>query len=805
VSALHKRIQIIAFILIFLPLAVTLSKADNCEFHYKKAQEYLKENKFLLEEAIYELKIASQDSLLVFDCYKLLGEIYATGGNFEEAKRAFEFALERNPSDIEVKRKLALAYYRNGEFTKSLELYERLPQDPEVLYYLGSIYAKKNMWDKALEYFKMLQIEELKLKDTTWTNLAEEQIKTIDGTCSPRLEDLGPEIQNLIKSAPSQKDYPNAGAIILLKEKHLTVSDNSSQLEEHCLIKILDSRGKEEFGEIKIKYDDTYEIVDINLARIITPEGRVSLVSKKYFKDVTPWSGFPEYSNSKIKIISFPQVEEGSVIEYRVTKHNIKLLNQNDFSMKSYLQTPEPTLLQTYIVTFPKDRKIHIKLLKGAGEIKVPDPKIIVDGNRETIKWEIGNVPEVLQEEDMPPWDEIIPQIWVSSFESWTEIYNWWTSIYRDQIKPDKAIVDKVTQLISDKNTEREKAKAIYEWVATNIRYVALEYGEGGYEPHAVSEVFKNRYGDCKDQTCLLISMLRQAGIEAYPALIGTYTVPVVSDIPMLQFNHCIGAAKIDNEYVFLDPISETCPFGYVPASDQGQIAMVFLDNTYKFMKVPLFEPERNKDTREMKILVNKDRSIEVEKKGIHIGENGIRFKYWLKGIDPTKRKESLEEEISQSCPGSILKDCIISNLDDLDSPLAITEKFYVPNWLHDIGDGKLTFKLPTVVIDIKGTDKEERRYPIWYEYTRSKEYDIEVILPKGYKAFFLSKSLDLKTPYSSFAYHIENQDNTIKIHISWRQDTTTIPLKAYREYKEFSEKISRKLNEEIILIKNGH
>lgn len=805
----HRKPRIITHILIVLSLAVILgtasiSQADSCVFHYRKAQEYLKESKSLHEKAIYELKIASQDSVFIVDCYRLLGDIYASEGNVKEAKRAFEFILKRNPSDIQITKKLALIYYRNAEFTKSLELYNSVPQDPEVLYYLGNIYAKKNMWDKALEYFKTLQIEELKLEDTTWINLAEEQIETMDDTCSQRMEDLETETQNLIKSAPTQKDYPDAGAIILLRKKHLTVNDNSSQLEEHCLIKILNSKGREEFGEIRIKYDDTYEIVDVNLARIITPEGKVSRVSKKYFKDITPWSGLPEYSNSKMKIISFPRIEEGSIIEYKITKHSIKLLAKSDFFMKCYLQTSEPMLLQTYAVTFPWDRKVHIKLLRGAQEIKVQDPRIIVDSNRKTIKWEIRNVPEALQEEDMPPWDEVIPQIWISSFESWTEIYDWWATTYREKIKPDKAIVDKAIELIRDKGTEREKAKAIYEWAITNIRYVALEYGEGGFEPHRVSEVFKNRYGDCKDQTCLLISMLRQAGIEACPALIGTYTAPFASDIPMLQFNHCIGVAKIDNEYVFLDPISETCPFGYLPASDQGQTTMVFLDSAYRFMKTPLFEPDINRESREMRILVNRDGSIEVEKKGVHMGEKGVRFKHWLKGIDPTKRKESLEEEVSQSCSGSILRDCIISGLDDLSAPLTVTEKFYVPNWLHDIGDGKLTLKLPTVVIDVAGTGKEERRYPIRCEYTKSKEYSIEVILPEGYKPLFLPGDLDLKTPYSSFSYCIEGQDNTMKIHISWRQDTTTIPLEAYREYKQFSEKINRKLNEELVLVRSG-
>lgn len=806
----HRKSRIVARILLSLLFAMTFSEicisgADDCTSHYQKAQEYLEEGRTLYEKAIYELKIASQDSTLMLNCYKLLGDIYVSKGNLQEAREAFELVLKASPLDMETSKKLALVYYRDAEFTKSLELYQRIPQDPEVLYYLGSIYAKKNMWDKALVCFKMLRIKELKSNDTTWTKLAEEETKAVDDTCSQEVKDLEPKIQDIIKRAPSQKDYPNAGAIVLFREKHLTVNDNSSELEEHCLIKILNSKGREEFGEIRIKFDDTYEIVDVDVARIITPGGRVIPVSRKYFKDVTPWSELPEYSNSKMKIISFPQIEEGSIIEYRFTKHSIKLLAQNEFFTKYYLQTAEPILLQTCAVTFPKSRKIHVKLLGGTQGMRIPDPETMVTGNEKTIKWEIRNTPEALQEEEMPPWDEVIPQIWVSSFESWTEIHAWLETLYEEKMKPDKAIADKVNELIRDRRNGREKAKAIYDWVVTNIRYVALEYGEGGFEPHVVSDVFKNRYGDCKDQTCLLVSMLRLANVEAYPVLIGTYTAPFASDIPMPQFNHCIGVTKLDGEYLFLDPISETCPFGYLPVSNQERTTMVFLDNDYKFVKTPLFKPEINKETREMKISVHEDGSIKVEKKGVFMGEKGIRFKHWLRDIDPTKRKESFEEEISQSCPGGILSNYIIDGLNDLDTPLAITEEFHVSHWLHDIGDGKLTLKLPTIAIDVAGTAKEKRRYPVRCEYTKSKEYSIEIVLPRNYKLLLRPEDLNLNTPYGSFLYHVENQSDTVKVHISWEQNTITIPLEAYREYRALSEKINRKLNEELVLVNSEH
>lgn len=184
------------------------------------------------------------------------------------------------------------------------------------------------------------------------------------------------------------------------------------------------------------------------------------------------------------------------------------------------------------------------------------------------------------------------------------------------------------------------------------------------------------------------------------------------------------------------------------------------------------------------------------------MGELGIRFRYWFKHSKPIKRKEILEREISQFCPGCVLKDYAISDLNNLDIPFTIIEKFWVPDWPHEIGEGKLNFKLPTVVIHISGTNKEKKRYPVWSNYTRLKEYNIEIVLPKDYEPTFLPQPLEIKTPYALFSYDIENHGDTIEVHILYKQDVVKIPLEGYEEYKEMNEKI-RKLNEEIVLAKN--
>jgi len=152
----------------------------------------------------------------------------------------------------------------------------------------------------------------------------------------------------------------------------------------------------------------------------------------------------------------------------------------------------------------------------------------------------------------MPGWVDIALVILVSSFPDWRAFNKWWWGLTKDRIRADQAIRKKVADLTRNQKTPEEKAMAIYYDVASKIRYMGREYGEGGFRPHYANEVFANKYGDCKDQAILLVTMLREAGLSAYPVLIGTQggMWDLQEPIPMSHFNHVIALAEIEGRNV---------------------------------------------------------------------------------------------------------------------------------------------------------------------------------------------------------------------------------------------------------------
>jgi hypothetical protein len=114
-----------------------------------------------------------------------------------------------------------------------------------------------------------------------------------------------------------------------------------------------------------------------------------------------------------------------------------------------------------------------------------------------------------------------LPSVAWTTFKSWEEVGAWYRSLEADRATPSPEIKAKVAELIAGKSTDEEKVRALYAYVATQIRYIGVDFGIGRYQPHTAAEILSNQYGDCKDKHTLLAAMLSVAGIQPDAVLIG--------------------------------------------------------------------------------------------------------------------------------------------------------------------------------------------------------------------------------------------------------------------------------------------
>jgi len=95
---------------------------------------------------------------------------------------------------------------------------------------------------------------------------------------------------------------------------------------------------------------------------------------------------------------------------------------------------------------------------------------------------------------------------------SWKEMGDWEASLEQGRRDPSPEIKQKVSALISAAPTQLAKVQRVAKFVQDDIRYVAIELGIGGWQPHHAADIYTHRYGDCKDKATLMSSMLHEVG-----------------------------------------------------------------------------------------------------------------------------------------------------------------------------------------------------------------------------------------------------------------------------------------------------
>lgn len=725
--------------------------------------------------------------------YFELGQLYYNHGEFELAAEEF-----KRTNDPRAGKLLGICYWRLGDFTDALEILGKHQEgaDDESLYYYALASEKLSLFDQAT---KALQ----KIKTQEFSPLALARLAAIKKEGAPaNIKDISPAAYKLLAQDLSLKQYPQAGALILACQEKIEITAQGTQVSElHYLIKILNERGKEEFSEAHIEYDSTYEKVELEYARTIKPDGTVIDIGKQHIRDVSLYLNFPLYSNARVYIISFPDVVEDAGIEYKIKIHRNQLINKKDFVLSYPVQASEPIIQADFEVTVPKEKGLQIKILNSKfnnfGSRLEPD--LEDRGSSLIYRWKFKDIPQIIPEANMPPGVEIAPTIILSTFKSWQDIYAWWWALAKDKISADDAIVGEVKRLTGGLNSDEEKARAIYNFCARKIRYVAVEYGQAGYEPHKAEDIFKNKYGDCKDQSILLITMLRQAGFSAWPVLISTKEYYDLNpEFPSVLFNHCIAAVSLKDKVIFLDPTCETCSFDNLPSGDQERRVLVFRDDSPQIMQTPLYPARHNLVKQVLDINMSDNESIKASKSVFTEGVYDQAQRNWLLYTPPELIVAALQEKIQDVSIGARLGDYSIKNLEDLNTPVTLNYAFSGPEYLTLAGNLRI---LPGLAgLDTSLVAKEKRKYPIYLPFLDAKENIFEIAIPENFVIKYMPESVAEDSSWLAYSTEYDYRQNKIYFKQKVELKKNRILETEYLDFKVFFEALAKKVKQRIIL-----
>ena len=350
------------------------------------------------------------------------------------------------------------------------------------------------------------------------------------------------------------------------------------------------------------------------------------------------------------------------------------------------------------------------------------------------------------------------------------------------------------------------RLKDITGYIQKNIQYFVVERGIGGWQAHYAGDIFRNRYGDCKDKTTLLISMLKVTGIKANYVLVDHRRGVVDPDEPSFYGDHMITAIEIPagvndsrlmaivkandgKRYLIFDPTDERTPVGNLPWNEQGSYGILAAGDASQLIALPVLPPEANGKDRKGTFTLGADGALTGSIDSSSIGPLGAWLRIDLKESTEKEQRDAVEKSVAQDLPGVVLDSFKYLQPSDLDKPLELDYKVTVPQYAHQAGP--LLLVRPRVVgDDARPFDDKPRVYPIDLEATGRWHDSFDITLPAGYVVDETPDPVDQDLDFASYHSAVTAKGNVLHYEREYVVRKVQIPPDKAPEFRKFESAI---------------
>lgn len=259
--------------------------------------------------------------------------------------------------------------------------------------------------------------------------------------------------------------------------------------------------------------------------------------------------------------VTIPDVRVGDIIDTAITLSGDPQCFKGEFSMPVPLQNAIYWDRRHVRLLMPPERSIYMQPFPAGWS----EPKIaqLPDGYSE-ISFDEATVNPCPVEHDMPGW--VIPArgFFASSLETWEQVADLMRAGFEGDTDYPEGLLKVIAQIEADHNDPRDRIVAAVRWVQSNIRYFAFSFGEGGFVPRTLRDIYDNRIGDCKDVSKTIVAMLTRMGFEAHAALVDTRRgQDLINHPPRIgAFNHCISTATYEGRTYWFEGTSDVAQGG---------------------------------------------------------------------------------------------------------------------------------------------------------------------------------------------------------------------------------------------------
>jgi hypothetical protein len=603
-----------------------------------------------------------------------------------------------------------------------------------------------------------------------------------------------------VAKAPLPTYDSETRGVTLLDEQITTVSDSGEVKTIYRMAyRVLNARGRD-LGEIFVPFDNETKISNLHGWSLPAQGEEYELKDKDALE--TAMFSDAAYSDDRMKILRLP-ADVGSVIGFEYEQKQRPLLFRDTWVYQSDL----PVLTARYTLNLPITWELET--------FWVRHPKSEPTRTGISFTWQETNVFPIKSEDNMPARGAVVPRLDVAFFPggakstrahtSWADVGSWYYQLANAKRQPTAEVQAATQKLLAGKNTFEEKLRALAAFAQRDVRYVAIEIGIGGYQPHDANSILANRYGDCKDKVTLMSAMLASAGIKSHYVVAETTRGVVAQEAPTVRsFNHAIIAIEVPKseklpasfhsvidhsklgKLLIFDPTNDLVPIGELPSYTQSNFGLLVLEQGGELIPLPPSAAERNGLVRTAKLTLSVDGSLTGQVREVRTGAQAAGKRSELLRLQAQDRRKSFENFLSSFLTGFTLKDFSIENLNDYDKELIVTYAFDATSYSKKMGPLMIVrprvFGTKAEALDMR----KERKFPFQLETASLQTDDFEITLPAGYTVDELPPPAELKNDALRYESQTSFEGQVLKYKRTYKVADTQFALEKIPELKKF-------------------
>jgi len=591
-------------------------------------------------------------------------------------------------------------------------------------------------------------------------------------------------------------------AVVLLDETTYTIAPNGTAIEHvRHVVKILRPQGRE-YGYPSVWFDKDSKVLSMHVWSI-DPAGHEYALKDNEIQEYSPPGDGELYSDDKAKVADPPGRDPGGIVAYEYEERERPYLAETNW----FFQEDIPRLTQSFTLVLPPGYTYTTTWAHHPQTVGI-------DLENHRYRWDMNNEPAIdLEHVPMRPSSEALearmtihytgPGMAVPQDGTWQGIGEWYETLSHDRLASTPDIAAKTAELTRGKTDFYDKAEAIGEFVQQKIRYFVIEMGVGGYQPHAAGDIFRGRYGDCKDKATLLSAMLSSAGIHSALLMVDTNRGVVDPDDPSIVGNHMIGAieipqgyespklhsvvtSKTGKRYLIFDPTWEKTPFGQLEDNLQGSYGVLVEGANSQVIQLPVLDPKLNTIRRTASFQIDADGTLKGTVTEKRFGDLAVDERYLFTHEDAKKRQEYMDRVVAEDFTAPSLTGLKGENADALNKDMTTSYAISASHFAS--ASGTLLMVRPRVLGTLAiPVDHEKRKVDIDLRQTMQANDDFDIELPPGYSVDEVPDPVKVDFGFASYESSTEVHGQTLHYRRIYTQREISLPVEKYPELRKLA------------------